>query len=350
MNFRIMRLRTRAGWLPALGLAAVSACSEPAAPPTEQVTPGDAEVTGLRALAQGVTTPFDGTPDPTGERVIFTTLGTRAEIGEATIQGLGAGNLMITPKSGGAATMLADGFAAPVQVVSSLDGTKVYVADLAAEQRADDGSSGEGKRGVIYSVAIPGGGDKIALEGTRGYQPRGLDVAKIDGKEWLYFVGRDPADGVFGVFRTENGTSVEMVKKGAPLLMPSCLAVAANGDIYLTDLGGEERAGAVLKLSGDSAEVLVGQLNLGTPAGLALSESEKVLLVSALRPANEGGTSVVQRIELATVTVAAFDDGIKTNFDSAGLHRAHNADLFAWSNAGQTGTVFLVGTKKNPLP
>ena len=44
-----------------------------------------------------------------------------------------------------------------LQVVSSLDGTKVYVADLAASSRADD-SSDEGMRGVIYAVPTPGGG------------------------------------------------------------------------------------------------------------------------------------------------------------------------------------------------
>ncbi len=350
-----VRSRPRAGTLHTLAFAALgvaSACSSgggdtnPTPTPTPNPTAtGDAEVTALRALASGLSAPMDSTPDPEGNRVIFTAMGgaRMADSFDAAPQGV----VMVTNKDGAAPTMLASGFTAPTQVVMSIDGATTFVADSAVELRAE-GTIDEAQVGVVYSVPSAGG-EKTEITATRGYRPRGLDVQSVDGDEWLYLVGVDPADGKPGVFRTKlAGGTLEVISKSDAFGSPQCLAVAANGDIYVTDSGGRTREGAVLKIVGGAVSVLVEQVNMATPAGLALSESGKFLLVSALRSGAEGASAVVLRVELATNTVQPFDDGISMNHGSAGIHRAHKADAFTWADSG--GTVYLVGTKKNPLP
>jgi sugar lactone lactonase YvrE len=355
MQSRNLRLRLRAGWLPTLSCAVVgiaSACSSgdgnttPTPTPTPTPNPtvaGDAEVTGLRALAAGQIAPLDSTPDPQGNRVYFTALSGPA----TTVESAGQGVVMATSRTGEAPTLLASGFSTPVQVVTSIDGATVFVADSAIELRAAD-SVDEADIGAVFRVPSAGG-EKAEVTSTRGYRPRGLDVKKLDSTEWLYFVGVDPADGMPGVFRTASlGGAVEVVKKGEPFGNPSCVAVANNGDVYVTDSGSRTRTGSVFKVSGGAVTVLVPDVNMATPAGLALSESEKFLLVSALKPREEGATAAVLRVDLTTNTAAVFDDGISGNYNSAGIHRAHSNDTFTWADSA--GTVYLVGTKKSPLP
>lgn len=350
---QMSNFRPRAGWLPTLGFAVVgvtTACSSnggeenPTPTPSPQAA-GDGEVTGLRSLASGLSAPMDSTPDPEGNRVFFTAMGGARVIDsfDAAAQGV----VMATSKTGEAPTMLAGGFVAPVQVVMSIDGNTTLVADSAVELRPE-GSVDEAEVGVVYRVPSAGG-DKAEIAATRGYRPRGLDVATVEGAEWLYLVGVDPADGQPGVFRTKiAGGSIEVIKKGEPFGSPQCVAVAANGDVYVTDAGDKLREGAVLKVSGGNVSVVVENVNMATPAGLALSESGKFLLVSALRSGAEGSSAAVLRVTLADNAVAVFDDGISENHGSAGIHRAHKADSFTWADSG--GTVYLVGTKKNPLP
>lgn len=357
MQIRSLRTRPRAGWLPALGFAVVgvaSACSSgdgntnptPSPSPTPgPVGAGSAEVTGVRALASGLIAPMDSTPDPEGNRVFFTAMaGPRSA---DSFDAAAAGVVMVTNKSGAAPSMLASGFTAPVQVIMSIDGDTTFVADPAA-QFAGAMPQDEPMFGAVFSVPSAGG-NKSEVAGTRGYRPRGLDVQLVDGDEWLYFVGVDPADGDAGVFRVKiAGGSVETIKKGEPFGSPQCLAVTKTGDVYVTDSGDRLREGSILKVVDGAVSVIAEQVRMATPAGVALSEDEKFLLVSAIRSEAQGGTAVVLRIDLATNTVGLFDDGISSNTNSAGLHRAHKADAFTWADSG--GTVYLVGTKKNPLP
>lgn len=318
-----------------------SACSSSSPsnpPPAERV--GAAEVQQVKAIGSGLAASFDAAPSKDGATVYFTAI---TEM---------SGAVFSVAATGGTPTKLAEGFLAPVQVISSLDGSKVFVADAGDT----DGKS----IGLISAVAVAGGA-KTALMQSKGYGARGLDVVKLDGKEWIYFVGSDPADGQPGVFRMEEAGAVEVVKKGAPLVEPSCVAVAQTGDVFVSDARASGDRGAVHKLSGTNASFVIENIVIGNPGGVALSLDEKFLLVSA----HEAGTSKSQvyRIELATGMSGVFKQGIDQNKESAGLHRAHDKDLYAWADFGEprlspaipgvagsagqsTGHVYLVCTKQ----
>lgn len=334
MSFGLDRFRPWAGSMSTLALlalaAAGSACSKEEAPPQNNpvTEPENGEITGLVAVGQQLLSPVDGTPSPDGKEIYFLA---RKEDGSGAVFKVSA--------AGGAEVELAGGFASPVQIVASLDGSKLYVADLGA----DDGSEEE-LRGKIFTVEVSGGAT-TELQAARGYAARGLDLIRKDSSEVLYFSGNDPATGDAGVFRMAAGGSVEKVFAGAPLVDPSGLAVKSTGEIYVVDTtGSSARAGAVLELSGTSAREIAGGLRVGYPSGIALSKDESVLLVSALDATRNG--SIVHRIELASGATRVIS--IANETESAGLHRAHAADTYAWSASDVPGTVYRVTTRAVP--
>jgi hypothetical protein len=78
---------------------------------------------------------------------------------------------------------------------------------------------------------------------------------------------------------------------------------------------------------------------------VALTADEGFLFVSSIDPALE--TDTIARIKLDTKDVDFLSQGIDQFTESAGLHRAKNADSYAWadSTANKTGTVFTVKLK-----
>ena len=83
-------------------------------------------------------------------------------------------------------------------------------------------------------------------------------------------------------------------------------------------------------------------LSVGHPAGIALVNDESAVIVSALDSAS--GTDRVYRIALADHTVTQLSTTISGFYESAGLHRARNAEVFAWadSHANKHGTVYVL--------
>jgi hypothetical protein len=81
---------------------------------------------------------------------------------------------------------------------------------------------------------------------------------------------------------------------------------------------------------------------VGFPAGIALSQDDSAILVSALDPATR--TDQVVRIDLVSKQQATVNMGIGTFEEAAGLHRAANAEVYAWcdSTAEGSGTIFVL--------
>ncbi len=292
---------------------------------------GNGEITGLREVGTQVSAPFDATPSPDASTVYFVAL---------KGDGVGAA-LFSVPAAGGAATEVADGFVAPFSLVSSLDGSTIYVADLGADDETTNRAGG-----VIYRVTVSTG-DVTALAETAGYQARGLDLVDAAGTETLYFSGVRPSTGMPGVFEMPTGTgTVSEVATGGLFGDPSGVAVTSGGTVYVADtvLG---TSSGILVVTGAETSNFVQDLRVGYPAGIALSADESHLLVSGLDPV--ANSAVVYRITLADKTVEQVNMGIEQNSESAGVHRAHDADQYAWANADSPGTVYLIGTSASPL-
>lgn len=277
-----------------------------------------------------VHSPFDATLSPGGEDVYYLALG-RDDDGDQVP------GVFHVPAAGGAPATLAlgDPLEAPAGLDITIDGSRLVIADVSA---LDD----DERAGALLSLPVSGGAPS-ALAGTEGYAPAGVVVAVVDGEERAYFTGRDPSTSEAGVFMTSvEGGSVQSVAQGAPFASPGGIAVNQAGVVYVVDGDPSDPAARVLQVEGGAAEVLLTGIGVGYPAGIALSKDESVILVSGIDPV--AGTDIVYRVVLDSLEVGTLSEGIDTFAESAGLHRAHDAEAYAWadSEASGTGTVFVL--------
>jgi sugar lactone lactonase YvrE len=219
----------------------------------------------------------------------------------------------------------------PLGIESSLDGKTLFVADTAA---------GEGASGALFRIAAAGGAPSI-IPGTEGYRPAGVVAGKQRGEEVLFFTGRDPETGVGAVYRIASaGGEVQRMASFDADSEPGGVALALNGDLYVADnaAGGAR----VLRVRDEEVSVLVSEIGLGFPAGVALTSDDATLLVSGLDPQTKH--DVVYAVSLASRKVGRVTQGISSYSESAGLHRAHDVNVFAWadSQAKGSGTVYSV--------
>lgn len=288
------------------------------------------EVTPAANDATQFNTPFDATPSPDGKTIYFTAVSATGEPGVFTAPA--TANAKVT------ALFTGDPLVAPFGIATATDGAEIYVADSGADP---DGT----ERGAVYVLPKTGGTQSV-LTGTEGYRPRGLEVVKIGSPpvDTVYFTGVDPADGMPGLFMVAGtGGSPMAVAKGAPFADPGGVALTTDGDAFVLDtIQSGSHLATVLRVTSAGATALTSELHVGYPAGLALSMDEATLFVSGLDP--EKGTDVVYAIDVAAETATPISKGIDTYFEPAGLHRAHDVDVFAWadSKAQGTGTVFVI--------
>jgi sugar lactone lactonase YvrE len=325
-----------------IGALALFACDGSASTPATQKKSSQTkmqEVQGVTEAASphmniaandpAVQAPLDATPSPDGEKVYFTALALVAD-SDPTPAVFG------TTADGGAIETLATGgdMGAPVGISASLDGLRLYLAD-AASGNAD-------KAGAIMSLAAEGG-EPTAVSGTEGYGPHGVVIAREHGKEWVYFTGRDPESGLAGVYRTPpDGGGVETMMQDESFVDPGGVAVADSGDVYVIDGRGSQGTASLLRVHAGTATTVIDGLGVGFPAGLTLTLDGKTALISGLDPITKH--DVVYFVEVATGKLSILSKPVHAFSEPAGLHRAHNADVFAWadSEANDTGTVYVL--------
>jgi sugar lactone lactonase YvrE len=284
---------------------------------------------GVVANDANVRAPMDATPSPDGERVYYTAL-QRGEFGE-NIPGVFSANT-----SGGGIETLALGglLEAPVGISISLDGERLFVADSA---------SGDGREsGAILSLPSKGGAAEI-VAGTAGYVPSGLVIARVLGEERLYFTGRESSTARAGLFRVApEGGAVQALAPDAEFGDPSGVAVAADGTAYVVDALTKQGSARLLRVRGDDAEVVRDQIGVGFPAGVAVTQDASTVLVSAIDP--KRNRDVVYVVNAATGKVSILSKPFRDFTEAAGLHRAHDKNVFAWadSEANEYGTVYRV--------
>lgn len=278
------------------------------------------------------TRPFDSVPDSDAQTFYFTAMNAK---------GMG---VFKVARAGGDATEVAVGspFHSPFGIAISADSKTLFVADHGAGGDPMGAPNTPDAPGGIYKLST-GGGSPSVMNGTAGYVPCGVDVRGND----LYFTGVDPADGKPGLFKIPTaGGAVTAVAKGDPFASPCGVTLARNGEAYVADTGGGSAGvGRVIKVSGASASVFVEPVLMGFPAGIALTISEKLLLVSGQSTAS--GMSVVFVIDTATKAISEFNKGLEGSSDSGGLHRALSDGTMSWCGVtvGDRGTVFRVEFK-----
>lgn len=277
------------------------------------------------------THPWSGTPLPDGGVAFVATLpATEEEPARAAV---------LLADAGGEASVLYAGalLASPLDLDVSLDGRLLFVADSVH-------LDGEGQNAGGAIVQIPlDGGEPSAL--SAGYAPRAVTVAESGD---VYFSGRDPEDGAVGVFRL-TGEGAERIYAGPPLVDPSGIAVFGDGRVLVADtsLGEAEdselqsRSGVVLIHDGQ-ASVFASGFETGYPAGIALTADEGTLIVSGQ------GTDSSNLVFLFSTADPAEPVYVETAFagehwSSAGLHRAHGENRFAWCDRNAAGgTVYAI--------
>jgi len=288
----------------------------------------DAPALTLRAAAHDAQThsPTDATPSPDGQRVYY--VGLRRDSAGEDVPGVFA----VNAAGGDIQTLtLGEQLGYPVGVATSLDGSQLFVADRLAGQRGD---------GAVFALAA-GGGAPSVLSGTQDYRPAGLTVQREQDRETLYFTGYEPTSGAPGVFATSSaGGAVRALIQGDPLHDPGGIAVASDGSAYIVDQ--DDFGARVLQVQDGRAEPVVTQLGVGFPAGIALTRDDSTLLVSGVDPATR--RDVLYVVDLSKRTLARFTQTVGQFSEAAGLHRAHESDVFAWadSRADQSGTVYVV--------
>jgi len=186
-------------------------------------------------------------------------------------------------------------------------------------------------------VLSTSGGSPTALAGADGYKAKSLDIAYGT----LYFTGTDP-NGNPGAFSIALAGGSPTVLATSPLVDPSGITADKNGVVYVVDTIGDSNHAQVVSISKGVATVILPGIGCGYPAGIALAQDESAILVSGLEP--NAGTDIVYRLDLGSKSVTTVSQGIDTFNESAGLHRAHGTDVYAWadSRANGGGTVFLL--------
>lgn len=288
------------------------------------------------ANAPEATRPVDATPSPDGKDIYFIAFSARADEDGFKMEHVPA--IYKVAASGGTPAKLYEGapLTSPFGITVSDDGQTLFIADSSA----DNGGEQDRSDGRVFSMSASGG-TPTALAGTEGIKPAGVEALGPS----LYVTGTK--DGKAGLFKTGiGGGAVSPVAVGAPFSDPGGVAVARDGVAYVVDTGSvtsEQAMASVIKITPDGkTEVILDGLAVGHPAGIALVNDDSAVLVSGLDAA--AGTDRVFRIQLTDRSVRTLSATIGDFNESAGLHRARNAEVFAWadSNANKHGTVYVL--------
>ena len=288
-------------------------------------TLGSGTLTTAAVVANGAafSLPFDAAPSPDGKTIYFTGVTPGGISAAADVPAL-----FKVAASGGTTTVLATGgsIGAPFGVAVSSDSNTIFVADPAFTTTTD--------KGAIFSVSSSGG-TPTELSETADYSPFSIALAKVGTSDTIVFVGTDKTTGMTGVFKDVGGT-VSTVIEGPTAANPGAVAIYTDGTIYFTAETGVIYSVAAGATTATAVNTAATSLSLSFPAGLAVSQDGKFLLVPNTDPATHG--EGIARIAIAGGAVTQLALSLSANTEAGGLHRAADADVYSFVDTGAQGT------------
>ena len=277
-------------------------------------------------LAGGFHSPLDSTPDPLGNTLYFVAVGKH-----------GAGVFRVAAVADSPAVEIAGGtpFVAPTGIVTSTDGTMLFIADAQAWNASSSGQ--------IFALPTSGGAP-IPLPSAAGTKPQNLTVVMENGVDVIYYTGRTIRSRQPAVFRlpVDSKIPARVVAQGKPFVEPDGVAVTSNGEIYVADRASAGNGrGHVFHIRGQNIRAITSPTVMGNPAGIALMLDESELLVSSYQ---RNGYDQVLIVDLKTLQTEVFKDVVGENIYAGGVHRAHERDVYSWAGNSFVGdgTVYVI--------
>jgi hypothetical protein len=159
----------------------------------------------------------------------------------------------------------------------------------------------------------------------------------LPGAEVAFVAGGQDESGRSLVESCSGGTCSPLATwEGPP---PSGLVLAGDGTLYAA--AGDQ----VLLLGEEGATTIAEGVQLGEPAGIALTPDETTLMVSSV---SDEGRSQVLLIDRQSLAQSTFDEVIGENRGSGGLHRAHDkATVYGWCGYTSEGTTTIYRVQFN---
>lgn len=304
------RARVQALFLPTLLLVGCGEgdATEMTSGAVYRVTPTSSGISAKMVAGGGFRGTLDAVPSSDGATFYFTASTLDGEPGVFRVDG-----------EGGTATVLASGapLVSALGIAISSDDRTLFVAEPSAG---------------VFSLPA-GGGTPALVAGTDCLEPRALDVRSEGGVDQLYIAtGAGACGGGAGLAKVAAaGGAVSFLASGAPFKVPTGVAVASNGDVYVANPDGDGAStGNIVKVSGGNATELVAGIRFGHPAGIALDVAGTALFASGH---DATGHDQVYAVTLSSSAIATYNSGIGDNTDGGGLHRAATRDVFAWADA-----------------
>ncbi|MEW5849835.1 MAG: hypothetical protein AB2A00_13655 [Myxococcota bacterium] len=260
--------------------------------------------------------PIVATPAPAGDELYVVALEGAAD----TTRTFGLYRYSITQGGPAVSLYAGDALVYPTGIATGTLGQSIYVADSAHEGLPPS------EVGGIWVFPVTGGDPSLLLGG----RIRGLTVKDENATDVIYFTRMD-GDGAPRVSRiTSQGSNLQDLWVGAPLVDPSGIALTAEGEVYVADTfnDGATRTTSVFHITNGVATPLPLSFRTGTPCGVALSVLEEVLYVSALDASGQSAVRAVDLLQLTTVEFATSGN------EPAGLQRAHDLNVFSWVDLG----------------
>lgn len=267
---------------------------------------------------------FDAVPSPDGTKVYFSGADEMGNLAAWSVP------VMSGPQTAMQVTAAGSPVVAPLGVAVSSDDTRLYVADPGAIDQMG------GDDGVIWVVALPSG-IPSQVAGSGGIYARGITVSTSGGSDTLVFTGVN-GSGQAGLFTLAAGGGTAMtVVAGAPFDDPSGVTEDSSGNYFVFDVtaGGSHRAD-VIKVAGGTPSVVMSDLFVGYPAGITMNGAGNSIVLSGLAaPSGPDTLTVVSATGQMSPLVSS---GLSKLSNAGGLHRAANANVYAFVDSAGDGT------------